>query len=427
MKESLKVTIGDQLVGKLYVDTHDKSYHFEYDNNWIKDGFEISPHLPFNGTLSSGSVKRFLENLIPEGDGLENIANFAHISKNNLYALMHTIGYDTAGALMFGENREENRAIFRKMSQEELADRISKIETKSIIIWDKKIRLSLAGIQAKLPIIIKNGTFGLGNGTLSSTHIMKFQTKRDIHIVINELFCMLLGKKIGLNVAEVDLKRFDQHPILLVKRFDRIYKKEFVERLHIIDGCQILDLPPSYKYEQNFGSSRDVKHIREGASFEKLFSITKVCEVPAKAQLELLNWSMFNLIIGNSDAHGKNFSFFIKKNGISPTPFYDMLSILMYDFDHNLSMAFGDEFNSNEISAYQLKEFAHNINLNHKLVSKILLKQCKLIIKALEKDIIENRLLTEEESKFISDLTSLIWERANRFKTVALEIPHVSF
>ena len=56
---------------------------------------------------------------------------------------------------------------------------------------------------------------------------------------------------------------------------------------------------------------RDVAHIREGPSFKKLFRSAKLCSIPAIAQLELLNWSMFNLIIGNSDAHGKNFSSFI--------------------------------------------------------------------------------------------------------------------
>ncbi len=99
----------------------------------------------------------------------------------------------------------------------------------------------------------------------------------------------------------------------MVKRFDRIYKINRVERLHVIDGCQMLDLSPSYKYERNFGSGRDVKDIRNGAC--KLFKMADICEVPAKAKLEMLQWSIFNLIIGNCDAHGKNFSFFVDKKG----------------------------------------------------------------------------------------------------------------
>ena len=415
-----------QTVGKLSIDENEQ-YHFEYHQNWIDTQFSISPHLPFHVNLSSVSIKRFLENLIPEGEGLEDIATFAHISKNNTFAMMNTIGYDTAGALMFGDSSESDEAIFREIPPQELSDRIEQLESKSIAIWDKTVRLSLAGVQAKLPVIIKDEKIGLGNGTLSSTHIMKFQTKKHLHIVVNELFCMTLAKKIGLNVADIELKRFGHYPVLLVKRFDRIYKENFVKRLHIIDGCQMLDLPPSYKYEQNFGNLRDVAHIRDGASFKKLFTMTKKCIVPAVAQLELLHWTMFNLIIGNSDAHGKNFSFFVDKRGIKPTPFYDMLCVMMYDFDHNLAMAYGDEFNPNEILAYQLREFADDVGVNHKLVSKVLLSECDKIIKSLEEDIIEKDLLASNESIFIEKLVKLILNRAVKYKEVAKDIPYVSF
>ncbi|MEA2112105.1 MAG: HipA domain-containing protein [Campylobacterota bacterium] len=182
---------------------------------------------------------------------------------------------------------------------------------------------------------------------------------------------MKLAKKINLSVAEVELYRFEEHPVLMVKRFDRIYRESRVERLHVIDGCQMLDLSSSHKYERNFGSGRDVKDIREGASFSKLFKSADICEVPARAKLEVLNWSLFNLIIGNSDAHGKNFSFFVDKSGIRPTPFYDMLCILAHEnVEHDLAMAYGDEFSPNEVKAYQLREFADDIGVNYKLVSQ---------------------------------------------------------
>ncbi len=423
---SLKVSMQRKLVGQVFLD-ESNNYHFEYCNDWIESGFSISPHMPFNKEYTSATVKRFLENLIPEGEGLEDIATFAHIAKNNTFAIINTIGYDTAGALMFGEKSEKNEAIFREIPIGELTDRIEQLESKSIAIWDKKVRLSLAGVQAKLPVIIKDNKMGLGNGTLSSTHILKFQTKKHLHIVINELFCMTLAKKIGLKVANVELKRFKNYPTLLIERFDRVYKDNFVTRLHIIDACQMLDLPPTYKYEQNFGSLRDVQHIREGASFKKLFKITKLCSVPAVAQLEVLHWAMFNLIIGNSDAHGKNFSFFVDKRGINPTPFYDMLCVMMYDFDHNLAMAYGDEFNSDEVFAYQLREFAEEVGVNYKFISKILLKECNKIIKVLEEDIIEKELLSENEHSFMKKLVAFILQRTLKFKEIAIEIPFVTF
>jgi len=416
----------NKLVGYILLDEND-NYHFEYCKDWIESGFAISPHLPFNKEYSSATVKRFLENLIPEGEGLEDIATFAHISKNNTFAIVNTIGYDTAGALMFGSKSEKNEAIFREISPSELSERIEQLESRSIAIWDKKVRLSLAGVQAKLPVILKDEKIGLGDGMLSSTHIMKFQTKKYLHIVVNEFLCMTLAKKIGLKVAKVELRRFGEYPTLLIERFDRVYRGDFVERLHIIDGCQMLNLPPTYKYEQNFGNLRDVADIREGASFKKLFESTKFCSVPAVAQLELLNWAMFNLIIGNSDAHGKNFSFFVDKRGVRPTPFYDMLSVMMYDFDHSLAMAYGDEFNPDEILAYQLREFADDVGVNYKLVAKVLLKQSDMIIKSLVEPIVEPELLDEEELKFSYKLSEEILKRAEHFKEIAKEIPFVSF
>lgn len=423
---SLKVSMQDTLVGTLSVD-EDEKYYFIYDETWIKSRFYISPYLDFKQDYSSATIKKFLENLIPEGQGLEDIVAFAHISKNNTYAIMHTIGNETAGALVFGEQSKEKQAIFREITSEELTERISTIENKSINIWDKKVRLSLAGVQAKLPVIIKDGKIGLGDGTLSSTHIMKFQTKKHLHIVINELFCMHLAKNIGLNVADVTLRRFGEHPVLLIERFDRQYRDDVVTRLHIIDGCQMLNLSPSYKYEQNFGSSRDVAHIRDGASFKKLFDMTKVCSVPGRAQLELINWAMFNLIIGNSDAHGKNFSFFIDKHGINPTPFYDMLCVMMYDFDNGLAMAYGDEFNPNEVYAYQLREFAEDISVNYKLVSKVLTAQCIKILTIIDKGFLDMLQLTSSEVEFVAKLEAHTKERAIKFQEVAEEMALVSF
>jgi len=422
---SLTVKIAEQVVGKLSIDKNE-TYSFEYDRDWIERGFAISPHLGFGEDFSSITIRRFLENLIPEGEGLDEIASFAHISKKNTFAIMHAIGYDTAGALVFGDNSEVNMPIFREISSAELSKRIDELESRSIAIWDQKVRLSLAGVQAKLPIIIQNDKMGLANGTLSSTHIMKFQTKKHLHIVINEFFCMTLAQKIGLRVADVKLKRFGENVVLVVERFDRIYREDFVERLHIIDACQMLDLPPTYKYEQNFGSSRDVKHIREGVSFQKLFASSKRCEVPAVAQLELLNWSMFNLIIGNSDAHGKNFSFFVDHRGIRATPFYDMLCVMMYDFDHNLAMAYGDEFNPNEVLAYQLLEFAQDVGVNSKLVSKILMRQCDIIRNLSQDEIVESRLFESDELPFISTLSSFIKDRADKFREIAEAMPFVS-
>lgn len=428
MNNKLNITIKDTIVASIWVDKTDETYKFEYSDAWVKKGFSISPHIKFGLHVSPGTIKRFLENLIPEGKGLEDITQFAHISKNNTFAIIKAIGYDTSGALMFGSPDNQNEAIFRPILEEELAERIDNIEKNSIVIWDRKERLSLAGVQEKLPVIIKDGVIGLGDGVLSSTHIMKFQTKKHTNIVINELFCMKLAKKINLNVAQVELYRCKEHPVLMVKRFDRVFENKKVERLHVIDGCQMLDLPSSYKYERNFGSGRDVKQIREGASFAKLFKSADMCEVPARAKVDILSWSVFNLIIGNCDAHGKNFSFFVDKTGIRPTPFYDLLCILAHeDVEHDLAFAYGNEFDPNEIKAYQLREFASSIDIHFKLVSQTIDKISQAIIGALDSSIVELAVLRDEEKVFIENLKKLILSRAIEFQSSARQMSDISY
>jgi len=227
-----------------------------------------------------------------------------------------------------------------------------------------------------------------------------------------------LAKKINLPVAGVTLKRYGDHPVLVVERFDRIVNKEKIQRLHLVDGCQILDLPSSYKYERNFGSGRDVRDIREGVSFQKLFEVANLCKVPAKAKLQLLDWSIFNLIIGNSDAHGKNISFFIDTNGITVAPHYDMLSILMHDgIDHDLAMAFGDEFDPDSIMGYPLRAFADDIGLPPKLISDRIKLLCKNVRHQIAHDTVDTGRLNESEKRFVHQLSKLI---SNRIETLSL-------
>lgn len=168
-------------------------------------------------------------------------------------------------------------------------------------------------MQDKLNVYISpDGQIGFGDGTLSSTHILKFEKANLPHLVLNEFICMQLAKLSGLPTAETEFKRFEQFPALLVKRFDRRYhaKAEKVLRRHVIDGCQALDLPRDYKYERNFGDSRDVKHIRDGASLPQLFSFCLASSSPAQNTMQLLRWQLFNLMISNYDSHAKNVSFF---------------------------------------------------------------------------------------------------------------------
>lgn len=215
-------------------------------------------------------------------------------------------------------------------------------------------------------------------------------------------------------------------PVLVVERFDRRWSGRRVERLHLIDGCQMLDLPPTYKYERPFGKSGEGAKIRTGASLPALFAACKLCRIPALATRDLLHWVLFQLLIGNSDAHGKNISFYISRNGIDVAPAYDLVNVAMYGnrYDRDLAMAVGDTFEFNAIHAYQLADMCDECQLPQRQVATALRSLCNVMVKAAD-TIDLSGLLAGEEHAFGQELLGEIKTHCQRFLEIAKELPGV--
>lgn len=369
-------------VGTLQLLAQSEEFSFQYDEEWKKNGFSLSPSMPFNKELPNSYVKNFIANLLPEGDGLEKLSEYLQISKANKFALIRELGSETSGALIFTDGKALEDTRFRKIPLEELTFRIKQRKEIPIEVWEGKLRLSLAGVQEKLPVAIINGEYGLADGDLASTHILKFDKKEGNNLVLNEYLTMKLAKNAGLNVANCEIKNFDGELVLEVERFDRkLIADNQVDRKFVIDACQALCIPVSHKYERNFGSSRDVKDIREGISYTKLFSLINECKVPILAKKSILEWTIVNLCLGNSDAHGKNISFFKDNKGMTITPFYDIVNVDLYkdSYDHSLAMAISDQFNLDELGTYDFVEFCQDheiqikqfVNMFNTISSKI--------------------------------------------------------
>jgi serine/threonine-protein kinase HipA len=210
-----------------------------------------------------------------------------------------------------------------------------------------------------------------------------------------------------------------------VKRFDREVTAtdtgNTVTRLHIIDACQASDLPVSFKYERNLGSSEQVQNIREGMSFEKLFSRVEQTIDKASAKMILLRWSLFQFLIGNCDAHGKNFSFFVKQEGLAPAPWYDLVSVVQYPaISHELAMAFGDVFQLRDIKGFALADFAKRCGIARSLLKR---EATKIANNALKyaKELALASDYTGEEKEFVLNLSEFITQQAILLKELATE------
>jgi serine/threonine-protein kinase HipA len=188
----------------------------------------------------------------------------------------------------------------------------------------------------------------------------------------------------------------------------------------------MLDMPPAYKYERPYGKSGDVARIRTGVSLPKLFESCRYCRVPAMAIRDLLNWTLFQLLIGNSDAHGKNISFFVGKSGIDVAPSYDLLNIDIYgdEYERDLAMAIGDEFVAEEIFPYQFAEFCDECDLPQRQVATSLENLCTAVLGNLD-SIPMDDIQDGGEMEFAQELLGRIRNNAKRFLEISQELPHI--
>lgn len=428
MTENLLTYLDGIYLGKTILDGQFETYGLEYDKTWIEgEGFSVSPHLKFH-KAPDDSVRRFLSNLLPEGRWLEELSLSSHISKSNTFGLIAAIGSETTGALTFrsgGEGSETNTTNFRPIETRELEERIRERNDRPISLWDGKHRLSTAGVQDKLPILMMpDGTFGFGEGDLASTHILKFDTRQNIHLVLNEYICMTLAHLAGLPAANVKFERIGE-PVLVVERFDRKRSGDrLIKRLHLIDGCQMLDLMPTYKYERPFGKTGHAAGLRTGASLQMLFNSATSCRVPALTIRDMLSWTLFQLLIGNSDAHAKNISFFVGKEGIDLAPAYDLvcLDVCGDQYDRDMAMAIGDVFDPEDIQAWQIAEMCFECKLPQRQTARMLDALCNNMLRALAK-ISLPELLTSTEEEFARNLIQVITKKVHRYQEYAKQLP----
>lgn len=418
----------------------DDTWTLDYAPGWraAREAFALSPALPLAPPPEghrSASVRRFLENLLPEGRALDVVAAHRGVAKSNIYGLIQALGSETTGAFRFlpaGADVASAQVTHpeRVITLAELDERIAQRAQRPFVEWDGKVRMSIAGYQDKLPVFLESdpalgGRILLPDYPLASTHLLKPQpdTPGLPHMVINEHFCMRLAQRLGLPVAEVSLLRTPR-PVLVVKRFDRVAAQRTgeaarVERRHIIDTCQAADLPVSYKYERHIGSTGAAALYRDGVSFPLLFDQLRHVNRKAAAKLAMLRWALFQFVIGNCDAHGKNFSFHVGPGGLEPAPWYDLVSVVQYpQLSHELAMAFGDVFVFEEIQAFALADFAKRAGIDRQL----LIRECRRLREGVAVEamaLAESAPYTAEERQFARQVAAFAQAQSARLHTLA--------
>jgi serine/threonine-protein kinase HipA len=383
----LEVFLGARRVGTL-AQNRDGDFSFTYHDLWLRDPerFALSPYLPLPGEADlarlpraspghSVVVRDFFQNLLPEGRSLDAAAAAARVSRGSLIGLLASLGAECMGALrILPQGASAPATSLRPVTSKELSERIRERPDVPFSVWDGKVRLSIPGYQDKLALFVRGQDWFLAEGALASTHILKPepQAKITAGLTSNEFFCMRLASACGLEVAAVRLLQLPE-PALLVERFDRRAsltndspRREVVDRLHVMDGCQALGLSVDAKYERLYGNGKDVRHIRDGANLPHLFALQHFAPQPLVQRQALLRWVIFQVLIGNTDAHAKNLSFFAGISGVTLAPAYDLVSTFGMNreiIDDNFAMAIGDTFRQEELSPFDWAVMAERCGL----------------------------------------------------------------
>ncbi len=322
--KKLAVWIAGRRVGEL-IRKANGNLQFRYDSDY--DGPSISQALPRQDEAHGHKVARAaFGGLLPEGDVREVLARNLGISEANDYGLLEEVGGDVAGAITLLPDGVDPPAepTSDPLDSEQLARLLSELPQRPLAAnAGAGIRLSLAGAQPKVPVIIDDeGRMALPtNSAAPTTHILKPEPKRFPGLVDNEAFCMALARACELPVAQITKAQTAEGArYLIVERYDRDLTADPIRRLHQEDFCQARGLPADKKYQQEGGPT-----VAQCA--ELIRSCTRI---PAQELPRLMRAVAFNWIVGNCDAHGKNYSLLYVQGAPTLAPLYDVVSTVIY-------------------------------------------------------------------------------------------------
>ncbi len=368
----------DQPVGILSL--VDGRLNFRYSHDWLAlpNAVALSQSLPLRPEpFDDHQCRAFFAGLLPEGNLRRLVAQQCQVSSQNDFALLNAIGGECAGAITFVPQGQSvpppEQAGIEWLDEPQLMALLDELPRRPMLAGRDGIRLSLAGAQDKLPVVFDGQRIGLPKGGQPSTHILKPAISATASVqdsVFNEGFCLALAQAMGLPTSQAQIFDVQGRQVLLVARYDRRVGGDGQPvRIHQEDFCQALGVVPEMKYQNEGGP--DLK-----ACFDLLRKATR----PSAPQvLRLLDAVVFNALIGNHDAHAKNFSLLYAGPGdnAAPTlaPLYDMLCTAVYEqLTPKMAMKLGSTYKFTEVQVRHWEQFAQAAGLSKAQTKKRVLQ-----------------------------------------------------
>jgi serine/threonine-protein kinase HipA len=377
MAHELEVWLFTDRVGTLAL--VDGRLNFCYAPGWLSlpNTVALSTSLPLQAEpFDDRKTRPFFAGLLPEGQLRRLIAQQLQVSGQNDFALLDHIGGECAGAVTFLDPGQVLPAPthgddVQWLSDEEVVAILDELPRRPMLAGKDGLRLSLAGAQDKLPVVFDGDRLGLPRNGTPSSHILKPAIHAVEDSVINEGFCMALADAMQLKPAKSKIHAVLNRRFLLVERYDRVVDAQgHRQRLHQEDFCQALGVVPEMKY-QNEG----------GPDLAQCFDLVRRATRPSAPQvLRLFDYVIFNALIGNHDAHAKNFA--LLHSGKTPVlaPFYDTLSTAVYPtLTPKMAMKIGSKYKFSEVQARHWGQFAEGAGLAKAQAKRRILELARLL------------------------------------------------
>ncbi|MCR5227200.1 MAG: HipA domain-containing protein [Eubacterium sp.] len=358
---------------------------FKYSDKYLSmnERKALSISLPLTETpFSSEKTRNFFEGLLPEGFSRTAVANWIKVDENDYLTILSSLGRECLGAVKIVEKKsndvdaKKSTGIgYKILSVPQVKKLAAEGATKSTEIL-VKTHLSLTGASGKVGLYYddKKNKWYLPEGDAPSTHIVKQSHVRLSQIVLNEQLSQLTAKNLGIDVPESFIvntgEGTDGEILFATKRYDRVFdtgryidRFQLPGRLHQEDFAQAMGIPSSKKYEkENSGYMRRMFDlVRENLSD------------PIAEGLKLWKLICFNFLIGNTDAHIKNYSLLYSDDmkRITLAPAYDIVCTRAYNLTNEMSFYIGNEIDIDRINRSTFAIASKDAGLSERIALKI--------------------------------------------------------
>ena len=310
----------------------DSRFAFHYDEAYVSTGRPaIAYTLPLqsDAIYSVSGLHPFFDNLVAEGWLAKAQARALGIGGDDRFARLLAFGHDCVGAASVLDPKPRTQPNLDAGSPEEIAALAN--------------RASISGVQPKLLVVKTAHGYRPAGPSEASTHIAKLPSGSLPGIVELEYLTMTAAAELLRpdTIAEIEVAPVTGLPgrCLVVRRFDR---QPDGRKLHFEEFNQLLNRPSDAKYDGAYS---------EMASFIRT---NGRCEV-GDADL-LLRRVLACILLGNNDAHMKNFGLLYMGSAMRLSPIYDFVAVSLYpEYDSALALRMGPGTNPRRLSAISAK------------------------------------------------------------------------